>query len=171
MKTKLILLSFFVLLIIGCKENNSIVEPNNDQQVLDKSVSTYTSDSYLIDGSIGGKINVEYNWKNAHGEKSKVIAELKIPKNAFSGIKEFSMIFNLSKFSVDLFPSPTTFDKPIILNLKYKNINVLDKDLDFKYLDGNEVVVYDENIVDLENGTLEVKKARLNHFSEWGWGR
>ncbi len=171
MKVKLILLSLFLLLIFGCQENNSLIEPNNEQLNLEKTSSTIASNSYLIDGRNGGSINVEYNWKNAQGQKSKVVAELKIPKNAFSGSKEFSMTFNLNKFSVDLYPSPTTFDKPLLLNLKFKNVNVLDKDLDFKYLDGNENVVYDENIVDVPTGTLEVKKARLNHFSEWGWGR
>ncbi|MBK8946845.1 MAG: hypothetical protein IPM32_16465 [Ignavibacteriae bacterium] len=173
MKVKFILASLFLVFLLSCQESNNVLDPNNQENnvSLNKVSATYSSDTYLIDGKIGGKIKVTHNWKNENGKNSKLKAVLDIPKNAFIGTKEFSMVFNLDHNSVDLYPSPSTFDKPLLLSLKLKNVNVPYADLDFKYLDGDEEVLYDENIVDTKLGNLEVKKAQLNHFSQWGWSR
>jgi hypothetical protein len=169
MKKSLLLFSFLFVFIVGCQQNSSIVEPNQqvDGTSLSKSNSTYTTNSYWIDGSVGGKIKVNYSW----GKNSKLKAVLDIPANAFSGNEEFYMTFNLDQNSVDLHPSPKQFDKPLLFSLKLKNVKVDYADLDFKYLDGNESVVYESNVVDEANGNLEVKKAQLHHFSDWGWER
>ncbi|MFZ1291402.1 MAG: hypothetical protein WAR79_15010 [Melioribacteraceae bacterium] len=173
MKKKFLVISFLLLIAFGCQESNSILEPSNQDNTteLSKISSTFSTDSYLIDGVTGGNINVSHTWLNDDGELSLLAAVLYIPNNAFSGTKEFSMVFNLDENSVSLYPSPTTFDKPLLFSFKLKNVNVAYADLDFKYLDGDEEVVYEENIVDTQLGNLEVKKAQLNHFSEWGWGR
>ncbi len=173
MKKKFLVISFLLLIAFGCQESNSILEPSNQDNTteLSKIPSTFSTDSYLIDGVTGGNINVLHTWVNADGELSLLAAVLYIPNNAFSGTKEFSMVFNLDENSVSLYPSPTTFDKPLLFSFKLKNVNVAYADLDFKYLDGDEEIVYEENIVDTQLGNLEVKKAQLNHFSEWGWGR
>ena len=175
MKRSLLLIVALVLFFLGCQENNSILEPTNQDQLisLNKSDagSTFASNSYMIDGIDGGIIKVTHSWKYSNGKKSKLKAVLEIPKNAFAGKKVFSMVFNLDKNSVSMYPSPTTFDKPLKFSYKLKNVNVAYNDLDFKYLDGDEIVEYDENIVDSYNGNLEVKKAKLHHFSDWGWDR
>ncbi|MBK7106367.1 MAG: hypothetical protein IPH62_13895 [Ignavibacteriae bacterium] len=173
MKKKFLVISVLLLIAFGCQESNSVLEPTNQENAsaLSKISSTYTSNTYVIDGSNGGTIKVAHSWKNENGKNSKLKAVLNIPKNAFEGTKEFSMVFNLDKNSVSLYPSPTTFDKPLLFSLKLKNVNVLYDDLDFKYLDGNEEVAYEENIVDTKLGNLEVKKAQIPHFSDWGWSR
>jgi len=172
-KSLLILVSFLFVILFGCQENSSIVEPTNQNEItsLAKSNDTYTSHSYWIDGSVGGIIKVVHYWKNSRGEYSKLKAVLDIPANAFSGVEKFYMKFNLEKNSVDLNPSPKTFDKPLFFSFKLKNVNVDYSDLDFKYLDGNESVVYESNTVDTEKGILKVEKAQLHHFSDWGWER
>lgn len=175
MKKSLLLILALFLFFLGCQENNSILEPTNQNQSISLNKldagSTFASDSYLINGIDGGIIKVTHSWKYSNGKKSKLKAVLEIPKNAFAGEKVFSMVFNLDKNSVSMYPSPTTFDKPLKFSYKLKNVNVAYNDLDFKYLDGNEIVEYDENIVDSYNGNLEVKKAKLHHFSDWGWDR
>ncbi len=173
MKKKLFFFFIFAVLFVSCQENSELLAPENNSQItsLDKSSNTFASDSYTIDGSEGGQIKVEHNWINDSGKKVKLNAKLNIPRNAFKGSKEFYMVFNLDKNSVNLFPSPTTFDKPLSFSLKYKNTKVDYTNLVFTYLDGYEVVEFEENIADTKNGTLAVKNAKLYHFSEWGWDR
>jgi len=173
MKKSLLFFSILLILVAGCKENNSIVEPTNQNGItsLAKINNTFSSKLYWIDGSVGGKINVAYHWINSKGQCSKLYANLVIPANAFSGIEKFNMVFNLEKNYVSLFPSPKSFKKPLLFSCKLKNVNVEYPDLDFKYLDGNESVVYESNKVDVNNRILEVRRAQLHHFSDWGWER
>ena len=172
-KILFLLFSLLFVILAGCNDNSSLIEPTNqnDASTLAKSNNTYTSNSYWIDGSVGGKINVAYHWINSKGQCSKLYANLAIPAKAFSGVEKFYMVFNLENNYVSLFPSPKSFNKPLSFSYKLKNVNVDYPDLDFKYLDGNESVIYESNIVDMRNRILEVKNAHLYHFSDYGWDR
>ncbi len=50
----------------------------------------------------------------------KLDAVLTIPDNAYSRRLTFDIIFDLETLGVELYPSPFTFDKPVILDLKFR---------------------------------------------------
>jgi hypothetical protein len=194
----LILLSLFFM--IGCQDDNSLLEPTNDvagslnkgRVILGngltdglKSADGFTdintdivskySKSFTVDGAKGGKLYVGYSWINSVGQKVNLSANLIIPSGAYKGILTFDMIFDLDNFALELYPSPFTFDKPVVLNLIFSGVDLTGIDpnqFNFNYLDGaSENIKYDYISVDVANKMLEVSGAQLNHFSRYGWTR
>ena len=141
----------------------------------DDLVKSKYSETFVIDGKKGGKLLVEHKWKT-DGKKSVVRANLNIPKGAFKGELKFDMIFDLYNYTLELYPSPYSFDKPVVLDLRFINIevddDVEDGDFVFNYLDGPfEDIKYHSVGVDEDSGTMIVKGAELHHFSRYGWTR
>lgn len=193
----LIVLSLFF--VIGCQENNSILEPtdNETQFALSKSrpilvtdsntlktvtdsddvtsVKTKYSKTFTVDGQKGGKLSVSYSWINANNQKVNLSASLVVPRNAFEGSLTFDMIFDLENYGVELYPSPFTFKVPVSLNLLYSGIDLTGIDpntFKFDYLDGEPAILkYDYINVDVNNKLLEVSGAQIPHFSRYGWTR
>ena len=78
---------------------------------------------------------------------------------------------------VDFFPSPTTFNVPLLLDLTYEGVNlngIDEEDIDFYYIDGNSVDFIQINKgskeCDSQLGKLSVVNAVVGHFSRFGWG-
>ena len=131
------------------------------------------SKNFTVDGSVGDTLYVKHRWKSK-GKRVKLSAKLTIPENAYQGELTFKMIFDLDNYALELYPSPFTFDKPLKLDLVFKNVDFTNLDMsnpDFIYLDGEEKMVYDKIKFDPERGIVEVKGAQLNHFSRYGWTR
>ncbi|MFZ1289525.1 MAG: hypothetical protein WAR79_05525 [Melioribacteraceae bacterium] len=190
MKNLIILLTVALLTFVGCQDDNSILEPNLNSEFsslnkktedvnidlpIEKVKAKY-SKNYTIDGAKGGNIFVEYKWKDKsnNNKKSVVRADLEIPAGAFSGELTFEMIFDLENYTLELYPSPFTFNKPVILDLTFQNIVIEDGDGDFifNYLDGPfEDINYGSVEIDEKTGTMIVKGAELHHFSRYGWTR
>ena len=69
------------------------------------------------------------------------------------------------------------FDKPVKLNIRYtgidlSNINPDSVDFIFQNYDGStEQIEYTYLIVEPNEGRLELKRAKLHHFSRYGWIR
>lgn len=132
-----------------------------------------------INGEKGGKVYLGHKFAttiSGQSEKVKLYAELDIPCGAFSGDLTFEIIFDIENLAVELYPSPYTFDKPVLLNLEFKNVDLSGFDPSifvFDYLDGTEP----ENLkvksakIDIENNRLLIKEAELHHFSRYGWTR
>jgi len=212
MKLGLFLLS--ILIIFGCQENTSLLEPtneiksesfNNDEltefaEYDEKSIFSEETDSpakfddsydlpdigafksktkmtksFTVDGSKGGKLRIKHGWRDGKGRKVKLSATLTIPKNAYEGELTFDMIFDLENYAMELYPSPFTFDIPVILDLKFSGVDLsnLDTDLlDFDYLDGaKEYLKYKKIKIDEKKGVLEIIGAEIPHFSRYGWSR
>ena len=189
----LIILSLFF--VIGCQENDGILESSNnvDNLSLSKSRPIFpdtqklvtTSDvtdaklkytkTFTVDGIKGGKLFVDYNGTNSLGQKVNLSASLTIPRNAFQGTLTFDIIFDLENYGVELYPSPFTFDIPVTLNLLYSGMDLTGIDpnsFKFDYLDGEpSVLKYDFIKIDIANKFLEVSGAQIPHFSRYGWTR
>ena len=73
---------------------------------------------------------------------------------------------------MELYPSPFSFNKPVILNMSFKNIEIPEGlEVDFTYLDGEETIEFNKAYCCSETGALFVKGAKLHHFSRYGWTR
>ncbi|MBK7105022.1 MAG: hypothetical protein IPH62_07050 [Ignavibacteriae bacterium] len=192
MKKTLLLISLIMLTFIACNDDNSIVNPSTNSYsenlslakiVGDTTIETVDttffkekhSQSLSVNGEKGGKIFVKHMFKNKRNKILKLDAVLTIPDSAYKGDLTFDIIFDLETLGAELYPSPFTFDKPVILDLKFMNADLKEfelKDLTFDYLDGEpENLKYDNIKFDLEKGLLEITGAQIPHFSRYGWTR
>jgi hypothetical protein len=200
MRKLTILLSLSFLIFTACQENNSILEPttpNYEQPNVSMNFSDQSSDEFgerisvimddtvfvvkklskklTINGNKGGKVSLKYTYKNKDGKKVKLDADLTIPKHAFKNELTFNINFDLENYVVEFAPHPFTFDIPVILDLKFSNIDLSGFDLDkltFDYLDGEPThLSFDKIKYDLDKGDLEILGAQIPHFSRYGWTR
>ena len=130
--------------------------------------------TYKVDGKKGAMLYFNEPFTNEKGEFGILNAWLNIPSGAFDGELEFEVIFYLDCYSMELYPSPFTFKKPLSLTLFFYNVDLSPNDrlLDFAYVEGRgEDVEYRMKKVDYENGNIFVWDAQLHHFSRYGWTR
>lgn len=130
--------------------------------------------NYTVNGETGGVLFLKISWRNEDSIKVFLDSKLTIPRGAFEGELTFDMIFDLDNYALELYPSPYTFDLPVLLDLKFTNIDLSNIDIDnidFTYLDGSENMEYKKASFDLDKGDIEVKGAKLHHFSRYGWTR
>ena len=133
--------------------------------------------NYTFNGAEGGKIDQKYTWYTVF-DTVKLEASLTIPAGAFEGDLTFEIVFDPNEISMELHPTPFNFNIPVELDLKYKgipkNIDIDGDNLTFEYFnpDGTyEPVEYKEIKWDEATRELKVKKAKLHHFSRYGWTR
>ena len=203
MKKVVLTIMAALFIIVGCQENNSPLEPTNDsidasvlnkgRVILDRNLDDdddlrllddfsdetnykvkYT-DNFTVDGKKGARLSIKHSWKDEFGSPISLTAELIIPRNAFEGVENFDMIFDLENFSMELYPSPFEFDIPVEFSMYFYGLDLSEYvgyDLDFNYLDGEEEELeYYHKDVDFNNGNLVVWGAKLHHFSRYGWVR
>jgi hypothetical protein len=205
MKVLTILFISLFFLFIGCQDDNSILEPTKNLndislekgrpilvrdlddglgddgiKLLDgfEDLENYTlkhSRFFSVKGNSGGKLYVSHSWLDINGKEVTLYAELIIPRNAFKGTLEFDIIFDLDNYAMELYPSPYTFDKPVMFSMFFSGVDLSGyavSDFDFNYLDGEpEDLVYSTKYVDINEGILKVWDAQLHHFSRYGWTR
>ena len=190
------MLSLFVL---GCSERTSINSPENsvntsepiDAQpiLMQESYNNETSNSVnlpyelyvekAINGAQGGSVELQGQYINAYGDIVTVNSKLSIPSNAFFGIKVISI--RTDSYSPVLSFQPNSFfNNKLTLDCKFVGMQLARYNLksgrtDFVYMSDNnltfEVVKTDGLSINLENNTAEVKGAKLEHFSRYGFIR
>ncbi len=187
MRMLLTLVLLVGFLMVGCQDDNSILEPSVSQEestlskrtaiLPENEVRSFYSKTYTINGTRGGKIREKHVWIDDNGNKITMAAVLWIPRGAFEGDLTFDVNFDLENLSVDLAPSPFTFNVPVHLDLEFWGMDISDISPDqtsFKYLaaDGSVEDVNCENlIVDTDQKYLAVWWGELHHFSRYGWTR
>ncbi len=188
------------LTFFGCQEQDSILEPeisSNQNYAPQKETSfgsffssfglsasvnkdegfSLRSKTYTINGEEGGKITESYFWQKNGDDRVSMSAVLTIPPGAFEGTMTFDIKFDLENLSVELSPSPFTFNKPVLLDLTFWGVDLkgIDKNnIDFVYFsqDGSSYPVeYSKISVKPKFRYLKVEKAQLPHFSRYGWRR
>ena len=203
MKSILVLFLGFSFLA-ACQQNESPVGPDLDQdsfslekkgdnngrgkglQDTEDEPTVDLTDPYLnvrwsktltVNGNGGGRVAIQYQWKEGPYAGKKVEAELWIPRGAYKGKKTFDMVFDIEALSVELAPAGA-FDIPVELTLKFKGLdnNVVKQfknNPKFKYIDsqGNlmEDVEFKSIDVDDLDGDIKIQGAKLPHFSRYGF--
>ena len=177
-----------LFIIVGCQDDNSILQPvenvhnvsilnkdrNYSTQDYDHDYFAFFKKKYVVDGKKGAMLYFNEPFRNEKGEFGILNAWLTIPAGAFEGELEFEVLFYLDNYSMELYPSPFTFKKPLSLTLYFYNVDLSEKDnlLDFRYVEGaGEDVEYRYKKIDIENGNIFVWDAQLHHFSRYGWTR
>ena len=146
----------------------------NDYSDLDGYKTKY-SQNFTINGSVGGNIGVKHEWINENGERVRLVSYLRIPAGAFEGDLTFDMIFDVENNSMELYPSPFSFDLPVDFSMYWYGLDLEgfdNSEFEFGYLDGEgEEIICKRKYADVSSGTLVVQSAQLHHFSRYGWTR
>ena len=179
-----------LLFAIGCSERTSINSPetnvltqepnwislpnmNGENGMSVMSMPIFQA-SKEIDGKTGGKIRIDEKYLGGPLGEVKVKAELEFPKDAFVGSKNITMILD-TQFGLATFSPHAYFDKDAIYNVEFIGLDLtgLDsKNVGFVYQaeDGSyEYIDYSKIEVDIKNGRLKVRDAKLPHFSRYGF--
>ncbi len=188
MKRILITIAIMIPFLIGCSD--SVVNPesapqaNNSQKswiTLPQNAGMTVENDYtasnIIDGSKGGVVKLNINYKTKTSVDITIQAKIKVPKGAYVGEKNISITINSHNGTATFYPNPVTFNIPLIFSLDIQgfDLNGIDpSSLDFVCLapDGSEQTVEYKNInINVDKGELEVKDALITHFSIYGWTR
>lgn len=169
------------LILAGCSKQSTITEPQKEVQRAwlklnihpDQKVENDFTASKLIDGSVGGQLNLSEDFY-VNGKNVTIDVELDIPAGAFSGTKQISYTVNNDDATIDFSPK-MAFDKDLTLNYKLTGVDLSSYNpdlLDFVYLKNHSSFVLTSYLwkkVDSRRGLLEVFKAKIAHFSRYGW--
>lgn len=193
MKNIILLVSLLGLLLVGCNDDSSILDPLNEESTLSKKsndsvilqelnldddtiIKTHYSKSFTITSDSPKRLNFSYFFKNEQGRNIQLSSTLKIPKGAFDGELTFEMVFDLKNFAMEFYPSPYQFKKPVLFTMQFFNLDLseyADCEWKFNYLDGKdeEITEYRYMGVDIKRGDIKIVDAELHHFSRYGWTR
>ena len=190
MKKLIILLALATIFMFGCQEadnplvpeinsidsNQNIQQPNwitlpkSDNMSIEKNFASHRK----INGKRGGEIRLKTEYEGGIHGKVKIDAKIKFPKKAFYGQTDIALLIDSQNGLTTFYPH-MQFNRAAEYNLKIEGLdlsNVDPKNIDFVYQapDGSiEKVKYDKIKVDIKKGYIEVQKAKLNHFSRYGF--
>lgn len=189
---------FALFILISCNDSSNITYPilNTTSQTLSKdglneyeliplpAKSPAWEDSIfavskVINGNVGGVIQMFRYYITASGSPCFVYIYLSIPKNAFTGTKNITMTLDDEIAAVHFYPE-MNFNKSLILNQYFQCIDLIPilgnwtNRIDFCYIKANgEIEIIQKNGVEINNllGLVKVTGSRLPHFSRYGWIR
>jgi hypothetical protein len=158
-------------------QNNYSLSKANDNSTN----SIYPLELYAekaINGTTGGFVELNGQFINAYGDVVTVDAKLTIPSNSFFGVKVISIRTDRFKPALTFEPASYFYTK-LKLDCKFTGVNVerfglADGKTDFVYMVDNynyEIIKSDGLDVDVEKNKAEVRGAKLEHFSRYGFIR
>lgn len=184
MKITLTTLLLSALILLGCDDTpvSPLTEDNHSYQLIKlpkksgMSVETIFSKTKTIDGEDGGKIKIREKYVAEDGHIVKIYAKLKVKEDSFDGEATITLTVD-DEFAAVSFSPAMVFDKPVLLSLSFEGIdleelNLTTGDYDFAFIDDNgntEVVGYNAIHVNESQGKIWVTKAKLYHFSRYGF--
>lgn len=195
MKKLFLILSLSVLFFAGCSDLGTNDPIDNSQVISGEKVSKWQfMDLPEIKNDASNEIEATfYTGKIVIGQWGaslpmtrvywsnrgivKVKSKLDVPAGAFSGLKLIWYSVNDESALTDFHPG-MEFDKDLTFDLKIENIDLSDiedpSQIEFAYVDDSqsiEIAPYEDLVVDIQNNTLEVKNAKIGHFSRYGFVR
>ena len=194
MKTIPTLIMVSLLLLLGC-DNSPDLSVNYSGSSSQASVSKITdyeliplppksqlwqdsvfTMSKVINGSVGGRMILEKYYMSAEGDSVIIGLDLRIPPNAFQGIKTITVVMDDEYCAFHFYPQ-MVFDDTLKLFQYFQGLH-LDEyptgTFDFVYLsdDGSVELIKKNGLqVVVPQGILRVQNAKLLHFSRYGWVR
>jgi hypothetical protein len=183
---KLIALGLFSLLVFfGCNQESDITSPtgNNTTQEPNWLVSltpnglgteTIHSASALINGAQGGSVNFKGDFPGGPFGKVHVDSKLVIHSGSFTGSMVISTYIDDVNFLTTFGPS-YIFNQPLEYTLLLQGLDLTGVNPDsvkfvYQASDGSIHECESDGVdVDLNKGKLKVNKAKIPHFSRYGF--
>ena len=191
MKSISTLLIIVLLLLVGCDtvpdlsvNNNpdgfykpsrslTLIPLPNKSPLWEDSVLTMSKE---IDGTVGGRMNMEKYYIAENGDSVIIKADLRIPKGAFQGNETITMKLDDKYAAIRFYPT-MIFKDTLRLFQSFEGLNLEEYstgtiDFVFIYDDGSsELVKKNGEQVIVPQGIVRVQNAKLLHFSRYGWVR
>jgi len=131
MKKILITIALVIPFMIGCSDSIVNPEVNNSQKswiTLPKNTEMTVEDDYsasnIIDGSKGGEVKLNINYKTKSSVHIKIEAKIKVPKGTYKGEKNISMTINSNNGTATFYPNPVTFNIPLVFSLDIQGLDL-----------------------------------------------
>jgi len=185
-KLKILFVIIFSITLVSCSDSilNNSESVYNESTKLSKNQSRNEKDNPLstvtktINGKTGGTINLTGLYIGLDLRIITVNATLTIPPAAFEGSKEITLTADWDTPGIICEPA-MEFDVPLTLDLLYIGVDVLGllfnhSNVFFAYLGDDGTVKpceYEGIDLDLLAGLLGVRKAKIEHFSRYGFSR
>jgi hypothetical protein len=200
-KRLLSIATMFLMISVGCtNQENSITGPavtEVDQDAkTSKTLSTldveflrtpknviatkFVTISKSINGVLGGMLSLNQDVYNTERNLVHVNANFQIPTGAFVGIQSIIMTVDVDNGSISFFPH-MSFLNTCKLDYELQNMNLTnleftpsDKNAEFVYFNDNGKIDSIENLgvsLNYNSGYLSVNKAKIDHFSRYGFIR
>lgn len=187
-KIKFLLVLLFSLTLISCSDSilNIPDSINNETSDVSKSRGRNTTErdnppatvTKTINGKNGGVINLTGLYIGLDLRIITVNAKLTIPPAAFEGTKEITLTADWDTPGIICEPA-MEFDVPLTLDLLYVGVDILgllfnQNNVFFAYLGDDGTVKpceYEGIDINLLTGLLGVQKAKIEHFSRYGFSR
>jgi len=198
-KIKILAVLFFTVTLVSCSDSildnpesteteNTVfsktsknfenIKSANDVNTILESDSPPTTVTKIINGKTGGVINLTGLHIGLDLRIITVNATLTIPPAAFEGTKSITLIADYQTPGIICQPS-MEFDVPLQLDLAYVGIDILGllfnhDNVFFAYLGDDGTVKpcqYEGIDLNLLGGLLGVRKAKIEHFSRYGFSR
>lgn len=187
---KNLLLFFFItitLISFSCSDKSTVTSPVQSVQDQEpnwlvsipsnsSTLKKLYSASELIDGSKGGHVDLNEEISGGPFGKINVVSKLEIKPGSFMGIFTISTDIDDEHLLTTFSPS-YIFDIPLEYTLSIEGIDLTGidpKHIDFVYQaeDGSIYPCeYKKIEIDVKHGKIKVEKAKLGHFSRYGWSR
>ncbi len=177
-------LLLFTLFLLGCADTpiSPITNDNHSYQFIKlpkksgMSVETIFSVTKTINGDSGGNIYLSESYVAEDGHTVSLYVNLKVKRNSYDGDATITLTVD-DEFAAVSFTPVMVFDKPLILDLTFEGIDLEGLDLttgnyDFVFIDDDGttgVVAYNALHVNENQGKIWVIKAKLDHFSRYGF--
>jgi hypothetical protein len=175
-----------LLFFFGCDQGSDLISPLSESPTKQLklisipapsgglSVETLVTKYKEIDGDDGGEFTANFSYSGGPFGTVIVESELDFDSDAFEGERLISQTLDTDFAAMKFGPSMQFYDD-IGLDLVITGLDLSGIDpntLDFVYIneDGTiEHVEYDDIIVNVSTGTIEVDDAELTHFSRYGF--
>ena len=185
MKKLISIAAVLMVLFVGCSKDVNINSPVQDQVTEEfvtrtvpegMLVNTLFSVSKVIDGAVGGYLNIGDQYATQSGKKGSIYAACIFPAGSFSGSTTITMTVDNKKLTGTFSPG-MSFNKPVSFSVLFSGVDLSKYTLSmFKF------VYYDKNNVRYEipstyiyfdkvKGVLGILNAQLPHFSRYGFVR
>jgi len=184
MRITLTTLLLSALFLLGCADTpiSPIKDDNHSYQFIKlpkkagMSVETTFSITKTINGTAGGNIYLYESYVAEDGHTVSLYVNLKVKRNSYDGDATITLTVD-DEFAAVSFTPVMVFDKPLILDLTFEGIDLEGLDLttgdyDFVFIDGDGTtgtVSYNALHVNEDQGKIWVIKAKLDHFSRYGF--
>ena len=182
----LFLISFLSIILLSCDSiDNSILssEQSSSKIFVSDPLINHT-DQILritkeIDGALGGQILLDTIIADSDGNPVSINASLTFEANSFTGIQSITIFPDVETATIKFLPA-MVFDVPANLSLDFTGINLKklgfreNSKVDFVFMSddgGIQYLLKDECSIKWNKQQIYVKKAKLPHFSRYGWVR
>ncbi len=191
-----VFVSALLLLIIGaCSDNSNPISTPSQSSIATSTSSSQESinlfslphdaaplslakkpKSVLITPAEGGDVELEKSYKSTNGKNVSISMKLKFSPGTVSQPLNVTIALDKNNLVADFSPNGAVFNKPALLDVTVEGLDLSSissgANVAFYYMNGSvlEKIEASSLTVDIHDGKIVMKDAKILHFSIYGFG-